>query len=242
MPNDLTKLRNYYSQVSVIDKGVGQVMSALKAGGFGDNTIVIYTADHGFSLGHHGFWGHGQATWPSNAFRIAYNIPMLMWGAGIANEGSSEAYINSTDLYATLLDHLGLWDNIEKKDIPSRSFAELLTNGEAEWTDEVFLEQEETRAIRTPAWSYFKRFPDSKKYPLTDELYNLTSDPDERVNLAGNKEYQKTEKELSNKITTFFGTYADPKYDLWRGGKPKSNTSRPWLWKDAWGEDWRPIT
>ena len=77
MPNDLTTLRNYYSQVSVIDHGVGQVMNALKENQVDDNTIVIYTADHGFSLGHHGFWGHGQATWPSNAFRIAYNLSLI---------------------------------------------------------------------------------------------------------------------------------------------------------------------
>ena len=124
----------------------------------------------------------------------------------------------------------------------SRSFAEILTNGKADWTDEVFLEQEETRAIRTPAWSYFKRFTGSENYPLTNELYDLTRDPDERVNLAGIENYRETEKELSNKINAFFNTYADPKFDLWKGGRPKSNTSRPWLWKDAWGEDWQPIT
>lgn len=242
MPNDLTTLRNYYSQVSVIDKGVGQVMSALKAGGLDENTIVIYTADHGFSLGHHGFWGHGQATWPSNAFRIAYNIPMIMSGPGVLVQGSSEAYINSTDLFATLLDHLGIWETLEKKNIPSRSFAKLLDNGKADWTNEVFLEQEETRAIRTPTWSYFKRFTDSKNYPLTNELYDLREDPDERLNLSGVKNYQEIERELSNKINTFFRIYADPKFDLWRGGRPKSNTSRPWLWKDAWGEEWNPIT
>jgi arylsulfatase A-like enzyme len=242
MPNDLTTLRNYYSQVSVIDHGVGQVMSALKENGFNDNTIVIYTADHGFSLGHHGFWGHGQATWPSNAHRIAYNIPLLMSGAGISGERSCDSYVNSTDLYATLLDRLGLWEDMEKQDIPSRSFDSLLNGNDDGWTDEVFIEQEETRAIRTPAWSYFKRFSGSETYPLENELYDLTNDPDERYNLSGRKEYDSNEKELSDRIDAFFKTFADPKFDLWNGGTAKSNTSRPWLWKDAWGEDWQPVT
>jgi arylsulfatase A-like enzyme len=240
MPNDLTTLRNYYSQVSVIDHGVGQVMNALKENEVDDNTIVIYTADHGFSLGHHGFWGHGQATWPSNAFRIAYNIPLLIWGAGVAGNRSSDAYVSSTDLYATLLDHLGLWENVDKQAIPSRTFNNLLNEDKGDWSDEVFIEQEETRAIRTPLWSYFKRFDDSQTYPLENELYDLTHDPDERVNISGQVEHQNIERNLSDKIDAFFGTYADPKFDLWLGGTAKSNSSRPWLWKDAWGEDWQP--
>ena len=242
LPNNLTSLRNYYSQISVIDHGVGQVMNALKDNGFDDNTIVIYTSDHGFSLGHHGFWGHGQATWPSNAHRIAYNIPLLMSGAGISGERSCDSFVNSTDLYATLLDHLGLWEDMEKQDIPSRSFDSLLNGNDDSWTDEVFIEQEETRAIRTPAWSYFKRFSGSGTYPLENELYDLTNDPDERANLSGHREHQDKEQELSDKIDKFFYTYANPKFDLWNGGSVKSNTSRPWLWKDAWGEDWQPVT
>jgi arylsulfatase A-like enzyme len=241
MPNDLTTLRNYYSQVSVIDHGVGQVMNALKENQFDDNTIVIYTADHGFSLGHHGFWGHGQATWPSNAFRIAYNIPLLMWGAGISGNRASDAYVSSIDLYATLLDHLGLWEEIDKQDIPSRTFNNILDADNDNWSDEVFIEQEETRAIRTPLWSYFKRFSGSETYPLENELYDLTHDPEERVNLSGQDEHQNIERELLEKIDTFFGSYANPKYDLWNGGTAKSNSSRPWLWKDAWGEDWQPV-
>ncbi len=243
LPNNLTSLRNYYSQISVIDRGVGRVMEALDRNGFAEDTIVVYTADHGFSLGHHGFWGHGQATWPSNAFRIAYNIPLLIWGPGVLGKsGVEDAYVNSTDLFATLLAQLGLWDKIKQDDIPSRNFAHLLNGGTGEWTDEVFIEQEETRAYRSPEWSYFKRFGGSNAYPLEHELYDLTDDPDERNNLSGRPDYQGKEEELSQRIDDFFSTYADPKFDLWHGGSVKSNSSRPWLWKDAWGESWQPVT
>jgi len=57
-PNDLTSLRNYYSQMSMVDDGVGRVMAALQTAGLEEDTLVIYTCDHGFSLGHNGFWGH----------------------------------------------------------------------------------------------------------------------------------------------------------------------------------------
>lgn len=243
IPNDLISLRNYYSQMSLIDHGVGMVMNALNKNGLDKNTLVIFTADHGFSLGHHGFWGHGQATWPSNAFRIAYNIPLLIWAPTSIDSGRvSKKFVSSADLYATILDFLEITPEIKNNKVPSRSFAKLLTNEDFSWQDEIYIEQEETRAIRTPEWSYLKRFKGSKTYILEDELYDLTTDPDERLNKAGQKNYAEIEKLLADKLDTFFDQYADPKFDLWNGGTVKSNTSRPWLWKDAWGDDWKPIT
>ena len=243
IPNDLTSLRNYYSQMSVIDDGVGQVLEALARNGLADNTIVIFTADHGFSLGHHGFWGHGQATWPSNAYRIAYNIPLLIWAPESIEAGRTTSnFVSSSDLYTTILAYLDLTGDTDINAVPSRDFSSILLGNTVEWLDQIFIEQEETRAIRTPSWSYFKRFKGSKTYGLEDELYNLHNDPDERNNLAGLSEHEKTEQTLSNDIDQFFNAYADPRYDLWNGGAVKSNTSRPWLWKDAWGEDWRPVT
>ncbi|MDA0241391.1 MAG: sulfatase-like hydrolase/transferase [Proteobacteria bacterium] len=242
IPNDLTSLRNYYSQMSVVDDGVGRVFAALEAGGLDENTIVIFTADHGFSLGHHGFWGHGQATWPSNGFRVAYNIPLLIWSRRLLSEGPRSVYVSSTDLYATLLAYLGMTGDVDMTGVPSRDFGVFLYGDADPWDDAVVIEQEETRIIRTPEWSYFKRFKGSDAYPLEDELYDLSKDPDERVNLSGNPAQADIETALSAKIDAYFAAYADARFDLWKGGAVKSNSSRPWLWKDAWGEDWAPVT
>lgn len=242
IPNDLTSLRNYYSQMSVVDDGVGQVMRALELGGLDEDTIVIFTADHGFSLGHHGFWGHGQATWPSAGFRVAYNIPLLMWGPRLLSQGERTPYVSSTDLYATLLAYLGVMGEADMTGVPSRDFSFFMYGDADPWDEEVFIEQEESRIMRTPEWSYFKRFKGSEAYLLEDELYDLINDPDERVNLSGQSAQADIEKELSGRIDDFFSFYADPRFDLWNGGAVKSNTSRPWLWKDAWGDDWAPVT
>ena len=229
--------------MSLIDHSVGRVMEALKHNGLKDNTLIIFTADHGFSLGHHGFWGHGQATWPSNAFRIAYNIPLLMWAPGLIEPGQkSKAFVSSCDLYATLLGLLEFADETGMDNLPSRDFSNLLTEGSCNWIDEVYIEQEETRAIRTPKWSYVERFKGSKTYTLENELYDLKKDPDERNNVAGQPETSRNEHELSSRLNDFFSTHADPRFDLWNGGTVKSNTSRPWLWKDAWGSGWQPVT
>ena len=52
------------------------------------------------------------------------------------------------------------------------------------WEDVVFMEQEETRAIRTASWLYMWRFP-SDRYRFEDELYNLDNNPGEYHNIAG---------------------------------------------------------
>ena len=242
IPNDLTSLRNYFSQVSVIDKGVGNILNALKNTGLEKETIVIFTSDHGFSLGHHGFWGHGQATWPSNGYRIAYNIPMIFWGPEFikAKEVRSE-YVSSLDLYSTLLEFLGISGEIDKDRLPSRNFSHILRGEQSEWENGIFIEQEESRAYRTEGWTYIKRFHGSNNYTLYDELYDTTKDPEERHNLSGASSQRIIEEEFSTKLDTYFKNYADPKYDVWAGGRVKSNTSRPWLWKDVWGEEWKPI-
>jgi len=242
IPNDLDSLRNYYSQMSIVDDGVGQILQALDNSGQDKDTVVIFTADHGFSLGHRGFWGHGQATWPSNLHRVAYNIPMLVRHPGGINSNQvSDMHLSGVDLFSTILEYAGLDDMRNVPGIPSRSFVSLLQGEQEDWEDVVYFEQEESRGIRTKDWLFMKRFKDSKTYPLEDELYFVKDDPEERKNLSNDPEFTSIMGELSGKVETCFSKYADPKFDLWRGGTVKSNTSRPWLWKDAWGENWAPI-
>ena len=110
------------------------------------------------------------------------------------------------------------------------------------WEIRVLSSRIETRAIRTPEWAFAKRFKGSGSYPLEDELYDLKKDPDERTNLAQLSDHMEVVEELGTRLDSYFGRYADPRFDLWRGGSAKSNSSRPWLWQDAWGGDWKPIT
>ena len=242
IPNDLPSLRNYFSQMTMVDDGVGQVLDALQEQGLGEDTLVIYTADHGFSLGHNGFWGHGQATWPANAHRAAYHIPLLVRHTGhIAPSQATQMLASQIDLFATILDYLGLGDAETQHNSPSRSFASLLNGKALTWEDEIFIEQEEVRAIRTQEWLYMKRFRGSTKYPFEDELYDLVHDPAEKKNLVAEPAYAEVAASLNARIEAFFHRYADQRYDLWQGGRVKSNSDKPVLWQDAWGEDWGPV-
>jgi arylsulfatase A-like enzyme len=237
--NDLPTLRNYYSQMSIVDDGVGRVLRQLEDSGLADDTVFIYTADHGMSLGQHGFWGHGEDTWPSNTHREAHNIPLIISGPDDLVPGSvNSSLVGTTDVFATILDYAGL-EIPPKETMSGRSVRSLLDGKDDAWEQAVYMEQEETRSIRTKDWLFMQRFA-SSSYGFVNELYDLQADTEERINLAGEPAHQSTARELSAKIDAFFDQYADPKWNLWEGGTVKSNSTRPFLWQETWGEDWKP--
>ncbi|MGI9405228.1 MAG: sulfatase family protein, partial [Hyphomicrobiaceae bacterium] len=239
IPNDLPTLRNYYSQMSMVDDGVGQILGALEQANLSDETLVIYTSDHGMSLGQHGFWGHGEDTWPSNSHREAHHIPLLIKPPGNNGAGSVESsLVGTTDIFATALDYAAL-PLPSLNTSPSRSLKPLLQENADGWNNTVFMEQEETRSIRTDRWLLMQRF-EPTPYNFTPELYDLRSDPDERKNVADSPASRAFLDELSEQLNRFFAQYSDPKWDLWRGGTVKSNSTRPFLWREVWGEDWTP--
>lgn len=239
LPNNVEALRNYFSQVSLIDHGVGRILAALERLKMDRDTVVIYTADHGFSLGHNGVWGHGAAAFPASAHRASYHIPLIMAGGPVAEIGTTDALVSQIDLFPTLA---ALAGSDAAPSLPS-SAADMtpVLSGEAcAPRDAVFYEQEETRAVRTAEWLCAVRFPGAPGYPMQDELYHLPSDPTEKANLASAPEYGDVMETLRSRIDAFFRDYAAEEFDLWRGGTAKSNVTFEHLWRDAWGEGWRP--
>ena len=234
-PNDLPTLRNYYSQISMIDEAVGRIRAAAP------DALIIFTTDHGLSLGHHGFWGHGGSTYPSNLHLAAHSIPMIVEHAGHIKPGEvSPIHVSNVDIYATILDYVG---STPDPSMPSRSFAGLL-RGEAvaDWgDDEVYSEQEETRVIRTPQWAFFKRYAAPNAPALPDDLFNLVVDPQETRNLAGDPDHAAIVADLSARIEVFFAQYSTSGADMWSGGKPIQNSMMKTYWKEIWGDDWKPV-
>ena len=240
IPNDMPTLRNYYSQISMVDDGVGRMTQALKRNSLFEDTLFIYASDHGMSLGQHGFWGHGEDTWPSNTHHEANSIPLIIKtpGAEKGEQSHVSRYVGTTDVYATILDYAGI-ELPSQEESPARSLRPLMENEEIDWDDVCFMEQEETRAIRTSQWLFMMRI-ENTEYAFKHELYNLVADPDERNNLAQDPEYAHVVVKLSARLNKFFTDYAHPRWDLWQGGTVKSNSTRPFLWQEIWGDDWAP--
>jgi arylsulfatase A-like enzyme len=100
---------------------------------------------------------------------------------------------------------------------PGRDFSPALHGKSLDWENIVFYEMESCRAIRTERWKYVVRHPAGP-----NELYDMRSDPRERMNLYGQPGLEATRGELDQRLTAFFQQYADPQYDVWRGGRSKA--------------------
>jgi len=242
-PNDLATLRNYYAQISMVDDGVGVIMQTLDDLGIADDTLLIFTTDHGLSVGQHGFWGHGGGTFPSNLHHAAHSIPLIIRQPGITPQGRRTAQmVSNHDLFATVLDHAGMLDQSGTGTSSRSLLAFLQGNAPADWgADAVFSEQEETRVVRTPKWALFKRFAFADRPALIDALFDVENDPGETLNLANDPAHAAVRTQLNDMLEAFFATHSTLDADLWQGGVPIQNSVRPWLWREIWGEDWAPV-
>lgn len=212
--------RKYAAEISGIDDGVGQVMDTLARLGLERDTLVVFTADQGLACGQSGFWGMGDHTVPLTAFDWNAWIPLIFRQPGrIAAGMRSDLMVDTCDIFPTLLDYLGLAARLPKSPpLPGASFAPALQGRPLEWENETHFEFENVRAIRTPEWKYIERI-----HQGPNEFYELQKDPGERLNLYGQERVAAIQNELRGRLHRFFGRYADPKWDLWKGGRSKSN-------------------
>lgn len=238
--NNRTAMINTASETTMVDDGVGKVMSALKAKGLDDNTLVIYTSDQGASYGHHGLWGNTSWSFPFTAYNINFQVPLIFRHRGkIPANTKNDRLINQVDFLPTLLDYIGL-EEIRIENSPGKSFAPMLEGGKIEWDDTVFFEFVTVRVIETRKWKYLKRFPDTDPR----ELYDLETDPGETTNLIDSMNHGEIVAALDERLTVYFDRYADPQYDLWKGGTAKGRLleehyGRDDIFRDRF-PDWRP--
>ena len=218
--NNVTAMRRYAAEISGVDDGVGRILATLKANNLDDNTLMIFTADQGLAGGQNGFWGMGDHTRPLTAFDWTTRVPLIYRHPGHIRAGQrADILVSNYDFLPTVLDYLGLKDKTPQKPrLPGHSYADTLNGKQQAWDSTVFFEFENTRAVRTREWKYVGRFPDGP-----NELYDLESDPDERHNLVDEPAHATQQQELHQRLDEFFATYADPQYDLSRGGRSKAS-------------------
>ncbi|MCL4482160.1 MAG: sulfatase-like hydrolase/transferase [Bacteroidetes bacterium] len=118
----------YYALVTEIDHCVGQILKALKDAGLEDETIVIYTSDHGDFVGNHGMVE--KAAHAQNIYEDILNIPLIIRYPGNKENGKRTAELVSlVDIYPTLVELLDLKMPKLKYPVQGQSFAGLLTKG-----------------------------------------------------------------------------------------------------------------
>ncbi|MEM9479127.1 MAG: sulfatase [Verrucomicrobiota bacterium] len=181
-------LKGYYRLISGVDKAVGRILAKLKAAGVADNTIIIFTSDHGQYLGDYGFAGKW---YPHDA---SIRVPLIVYDPRLPESKRGQRtkdFALSIDMGATMLDYAGI-------DIPEsvqgRSVKEIVDGTTPpDWRKEMYYEHHfapmeswnmsipQNEGIRTERWKYIQ-YIDSN--PLFEELYDLAKDPEETMNLA----------------------------------------------------------
>jgi len=202
-------LKGYFAAVTAMDADVVRILDKLEELGLRDSTLVVFASDNGFSCGHHGFWGKGNATDPLNMYENSVRVPFLMSHPGSLPAGSVEEGIFATyDFMPTLLDYLGL-PLPQTRNLPGESFLPALmgTGGgrESVVTGDgrpAYSEYGATRMVRTRDWKYVHRYPSGPH-----ELYDLGDDPDERRNLVANSTQHRMAAELRGVLEDWFEQY-----------------------------------
>ena len=160
--------RQYAASVELIDHQIGRLMDALECSGQLDNTVVIYTADHGEMLGDFGLYQKQVPYDPS------IRVPLIVAGPGIARGATSDALLEWIDLNPTIADLAGL---PKQPYVDAESVAPILRTPRGGHRSSVLITLESYRALRTRDYKLVHNINDIR------ELYDLTRDPDECDNL-----------------------------------------------------------
>lgn len=179
-------IRAYFAATSYMDAQVGRVVDALSDLGLEDDTIVVFTSDHGFMLGEHGQWMKNILWEPSARVPLIVRVPGKRKVAG----KRSPRTVELLDIYPTLVELAGLPGYARNE---GKSLTPLLARPtDRSWTKPALSQVRGGRSVRTERWRYTE-WEGGKK---GRELYDHRRDPGELRNLANDPRYTETAKKL----------------------------------------------
>ncbi|MBN2583079.1 MAG: sulfatase-like hydrolase/transferase [Planctomycetes bacterium] len=182
-------LRGYYGCVSQVDYAVGRVMAKLDELGLRDNTIVVYTTDHGEFAGEHGLIEKA----PGIGFGCVTRIPMIWSWPGRLPEGTvRDELVESIDFLPTVCRLAGL---DEPDWVDGLNIADLLARG-GEVREVAVTENPLTKTIHTRRWKLTQYLPETQGGRDFGELFDRQNDPWELRNLYFDPEYREVVGEL----------------------------------------------
>lgn len=188
----------YYGLTEWFDKRVGEVLDALDSSEVGENTIVIYTSDHGEMMGEHGLW------WKNCMYEASAKIPLIVSWPANRNGGQRRSEVCSLlDVVQTVLDLGGAqapldWDGI--------SLRKVLSGECSDWANEAISEYYGHHVasgyvmLRKDNLKYVYHVAADADHAEEFELYDLDRDPGEHFNLAGLPAYATIQQNLHARL------------------------------------------
>jgi arylsulfatase A-like enzyme len=163
----------YYGMISNLDAGVGRILAALEASGRAEDTIVVFTADHGLAVGQHGLMGK------QNLYEHSVRVPLMMRGPGIAAGERSDALLYSWDLFPTLCELAGV---TPPDGLDAQSLTPLLRGERSSHRTQIrSLYRDFQRMTKTDRWKLIEYAVNGQRHT---QLFDLRHDAWEMNNLA----------------------------------------------------------
>ncbi len=192
-------VKGYYRLITGVDNAVGRILKRLDKLGLDDNTVIIFTTDNGFYLGARGFTGK----WYAHEFSM--RAPLIIFDPRYRQQQGTrrDQMVLNIDMAPTMLDLAGV---SVSRSMQGVSLAPILRGESPSWRKAFFYEYRLTphscplvqpnEGVRTSRWKYI-RFVDVE--PPYEELYDLSADPDEARNLAGDPKFQAVIEDMRTK-------------------------------------------
>jgi len=195
-----TELAVYFAVIAHIDEQVGRIVAALRETGVWENTILIFSSDHGLALGSHGLTGK------QNMYEHTIGVPLIMRGPGIPKDQRIAAQCYLRDLFPTTCDLAGI---AIPPTVQSRSLVPLLNGMATSIYDEVVSCFTDTqRMIRDERWKLVW-YPKVKRY----QLFDVVDDPDELHDRIRDAQLAPRIAAMITKLEAWLKQNGDPLFD-----------------------------
>jgi len=191
----------YFGMVKCIDDNVGRIIQALKDNGQFDNTIIVYSTDHGEFLGEHGLMGKGKP------YDTAYHLPFLMcWPNRLGAGKVVDNVVSYVDFMPTILSLMGFEPSGREQ---GRDASALLSGRTAGWKDEAFIHHKPNGHLGIYTRDYVLCYVNGRDHILFDRR----NDPDEVNNLFNDPAYQAIVNDLTDRIIQHNIEVGDPEVE-----------------------------
>ncbi|MHA1682391.1 MAG: sulfatase-like hydrolase/transferase [Promethearchaeota archaeon] len=184
-----------------IDENFKRIRDILKERGIEDNTLIIYTSDHG------NHFRTRNNEYKRTCHEDAVHVPLIIKGPGFLGGKKIDALVSLLDLVPTVLDAAGV---PVPGHVQGKKLQDVVNGSPADWRKEVFIQISEAqvgRAIRTGKWKYSVSAPGlrgwyhaSSNYYIEEFLYDLERDPHEKRNLVADVSLVEVRKDLKERL------------------------------------------